>query len=282
MSIRDRLLDLERRLTRLAGASPPVEPLEVRQAILDAIADLTVPSGRARRVLPVDRVTVEVVAPTPERRRAFAAVLDRDGGLETAARRTLGLLGCEIPAGVSIEVRYRKRPGPRWGRAQIFHVSGRAVSEAGPVGEAGAGTLPAPATVAILKVVAGRPARKTLTMTSGRVNVGRQAEVFDRDRRLVRRNDLVFLEGEAMADSVSRAHAHISHAPATGVYRVHDDNSAYGTRIVRGGATIEVLAANARGVRILSGDELHFGRAVVRVELREETAGHSPRSHRSS
>ena len=62
--------------------------------------------------------------------------------------------------------------------------------------------------------------------------------------------------------TVSRRHAHIAWSGTE--FRVFDDRSAHGTRIVRGGKTIPV-PAGARGVRLTSGDELLLGSARLRV-----------------
>ncbi len=118
----------------------------------------------------------------------------------------------------------------------------------------------------MLKVVKGKANRRSLELRAERINIGRQEDVSDRERRLVRRNQLVFVEGEALSESVSRAHAHLRCTDA-GECRVRDDNSAYGTRIVRGGQTIDVLPTNTRGVRLQPGDELHLGRVIVQVGL---------------
>jgi pSer/pThr/pTyr-binding forkhead associated (FHA) protein len=119
----------------------------------------------------------------------------------------------------------------------------------------------------VLTVVKGRAARKTLELRSERINIGRQTEVSDRDQRLVRRNHLAFDEADDAGATVSRAHAHIRYSATSGEFRLRDDNSAYGTRIVREGRTIEVAPGNSRGVRLRSGDELQFGRAIVRFEI---------------
>ncbi len=265
MAIRDRLLDFEQRLKHLAGEPAPTEPLEIRQAIIQAIVDLTHPAGRGRRVLPFDRIDVEILAPAADGRRVFEAVLARDEGLERAVTRALATAGCEGSAPCSIAVHYRKRTPSGWTPDQRFAVAGRVeprVPAAVPTDSLAPAVLP----LVVLKVVKGRATRKSVEVRAERINIGRHEEVTDRDRRLVRRNQLVFAEGEPLSDTVSRAHAHIRCAPG-GECRLRDDNSAYGTRIVRAGQTIEVLPTNTRGVRLQPGDELHLGRAIVRFDI---------------
>jgi hypothetical protein len=115
-------------------------------------------------------------------------------------------------------------------------------------------------------VLRGRALRKSLEVTAERINIGRGEEVTDRDRRLVRRNDLSFVQGDEVGDTVSRVHAHIRCSPS-GECRVRDDGSARGTRIVRAGRTIDVVPGHTRGVKLQPGDELHLGSAIVRVTL---------------
>jgi hypothetical protein len=54
--------------------------------------------------------------------------------------------------------------------------------------------------------------------------------------------------------------------PVSASYRVHDDGSAHGTAVLRGGRSIDV-SRGARGVRLLSGDEVLLGEAKIRVTI---------------
>jgi pSer/pThr/pTyr-binding forkhead associated (FHA) protein len=63
---------------------------------------------------------------------------------------------------------------------------------------------------------------------------------------------------------VSRRHAHIR--LDSGVYRLCDDGSEFGTRVLRDGRAIEVPAGNRRGERLRAGDEIFLGRACLRFE----------------
>jgi hypothetical protein len=65
---------------------------------------------------------------------------------------------------------------------------------------------------------------------------------------------------------VSRAHAHITATP-TGEYRLFDDRSSSGTRILRSGRTIALPAGSPRGTKLQPGDEIFFGQACVRFEI---------------
>lgn len=268
MAIRDRLLDLERRFKRLAGEPLPREPLEIRQAVLQAVTDMTRPTGRGRRVLPFDGLDVDLLAESEEARRVLHAVLQRDEGLEAAMRRALADCGCTVPASFTITLRYRRKPPAGWQAGQRFALRGHAAAaSAASVPTAPAGPDPvAGLPVVVLWAVKGRAARKAVEIASERINLGRGEEVADRDQRLVRRNHFVFVEGDQLSDTVSRAHAHIRCSPA-GECRLRDDGSAHGTRIVRAGRTIDVSPGNTRGVKLQAGDELHLGRATLRFEF---------------
>jgi pSer/pThr/pTyr-binding forkhead associated (FHA) protein len=116
-----------------------------------------------------------------------------------------------------------------------------------------------------LVVVKGKAGKTEYTLEKPRTNIGRLAELTDAEQRVVRRNDVVFEEGDDEANgTVSRRHAHIKLDGDE--YRVCDDESEFGTRIFRDGRPIEVPAGNRRGERLKSGDEIYFGRACLRFE----------------
>ena len=120
-----------------------------------------------------------------------------------------------------------------------------------------------------LVVTRGTAERRTYSMKSARIDLGRRAEVRDSRQRLIRANQVAFLDDEDAANqSVSRCHAHIAYDPLTSGYRVHDDGSIHGTAVIRAGKSVEV-ARGSRGVRLKSGDELVLGQARVRVRVVE-------------
>ena len=110
--------------------------------------------------------------------------------------------------------------------------------------------------------------RAPYEMVTPRVNVGRLPEVADVKSRMVRCNDLVFPENLDPANStVSRVHAHIEFDPATGDFRVFDDASRAGTRVVRQNRTLPAPAGATGGVRLHDGDEIYFGAVCIRLEI---------------
>lgn len=130
----------------------------------------------------------------------------------------------------------------------------------------------------------GLPGRReapalTLTVTRGgaqipayhlqkeRILVGRSPEVTDREGRVIRKNDLVFLDdGSEINATVSYAHARIWWDFESQEYLVMDEVSRYGTSIVREGRSLEVPSGNPCGIRLQSGDEVICGQARFRFE----------------
>ena len=89
-------------------------------------------------------------------------------------------------------------------------------------------------------------------------------------RGSVRHNHLVFADdGSAVNATVSRAHAHIQHDREAEAFLLFDDGSSHGTRVLRGGRALAVPRQGTRGVRIEDGDELEFGSARVKFQLRD-------------
>jgi pSer/pThr/pTyr-binding forkhead associated (FHA) protein len=104
-------------------------------------------------------------------------------------------------------------------------------------------------------------------LSDTRILIGRTAEPVDRAGR-PRRNHVVFLdEASEHNATVGRAHASIRFEADRRQFRLFDDGSHNGTRIVRQGETIDVTPHNPVGVALLSGDEIQFGTAAVVVTI---------------
>jgi hypothetical protein len=270
MGIIDKVRRLEQQLERLAERSDiPMQPIEIRKATLDEVEDLVQPAGRSRKVFPFNRVTVEVVAAEPAQRAAIEAVLGDESDLAAAVRERLKTAGCPEPRGLTVRLRVVKKAGAEWETGRVFRLLCERSSQEAEAATAGreeaatAAARPAPARITIVK---GDATRKSYVVNAERINVGRLAEVVDKDKRVVRRNQVVFTDIEnAVNQSVSRAHAHIATTPK-GEFRLFDDRSSYGTRIFRSGRTITLPAGSPRGARLQPGDEISFGRACVRFD----------------
>jgi len=266
MGILDKVAKLEKRLQQLAARGDVApQPVEVRRGLLDDVEEMVQPAGRSRRVFPYNRLTLHVLAADAPQRAAMQAVLGGDAEATAMVRERLREADCAGPADLEVRLRLVKKAGAEWQAGKTWHVSGERV-EAVRAAVAMAGQQAPVHTPLQLAVVKGTATKKAFALAGERVYVGRQAEVFDKDRRVVRRNQVVFADNDdPVNQTVSRAHAHIRISP-TGECRLFDDRSSYGTRIFREGETIAVPPGNSRGTRLKAGDEIYFGQARVRVD----------------
>jgi hypothetical protein len=270
IQFRDRLVRLEGTLERLFGGRPPREPLEVRRAVVEGLVGDVRPVGGGRRVLPVGRVTVAIVATDPTEKRLFKEALVGPDGVEADLRRALDAAGAEWPRGFALTVKFVKTAGEDWRSGARFHVTatdpGAPAPAAEPETASTAAPAPAVAPALVLRVTLGHAKPRTVTCEGERVNIGRQPVVADASGRVVRRNDIAFTGDDEVSRSVSRAHAHVAWVPTAGTYRVFDEQSSHGTVVSRAGRLIQVPPGRD-GLKLAAGDEVHVGRAVVVVEI---------------
>jgi hypothetical protein len=259
-------------------------------------------------VLARRRETAAGTAKTAAPERAeLEAVLSPEDGLIDAIRERLQEAGCDRVGRLDVSVRIVSRARPEWKPGALFQVTYQRSEAAGappaapPVaagprpraskpaaaepaspgaGASAAGTgagraSPAPAAMdaaslrqAQLVVLEGEATKKAYTLSGERTNVGRLAEVSDKHRRVVRRNQVVFLDADTETNqTVSRAQAHIRFTPPA-QFRLFDDHSSYGTRIMRDGRMIELPSGSPRGVQLRAGDEIYFGRARMLFQVK--------------
>jgi hypothetical protein len=257
----ERLLD-DRMNTLVRASDRPVEPLEVRNAILDDIERHVIPGPRGTRLFPFDEVRIELLARVPEETVALEAMLDFDGGLETVARQRLVDRQCRLTPDFSLRVTMIARKPWDWPSDNPYRLSFCRP----PRPEAS--DQPERATVLELTLSPGG-VKAAYNLSQERIDVGRIPEVRDRGGRLVRQNAVVIAEDHDPNGTVSRRHAHIKAAldpRGRRVYMLYDDASTYGTCIVRGGRTIAVHPGSL-GVRLRDGDEVHFGEAIAVVRF---------------
>ncbi len=124
-------------------------------------------------------------------------------------------------------------------------------------------------------VSSGSANKPELLLQKTRTNIGRLVDVY-KSEGMSRRNDLAFAEDNPVNRTVSREHAHIVHDKKTGEYRLFNDRwykrgnkseNNCGLWIVRDGMGQEVHR-DTRGTRLLPGDEIHLGKAVVKFQIR--------------
>lgn len=242
------------------------EPLEIAQAIVDAVGARLEPAARGRYVFPFNRIHVSIAAASKDDRARFAAVLESEPTLTERITARLRDAGCETGS-LQIAVGYVPRPGADWNTSE-FHVE--FTRGAATVVTPAPAAAPAPAATSAreltITVVNGTAEQSSYVFTLPRVNLGRCAEVRDTLSRLVRSNHVAFVDLGNANPSVSRRHAHIEYVEASGHYRIRDDRSAHGTSVVRNGRTVTV-PAGSRGIRLESGDEIVLGEARARVRI---------------
>lgn len=237
---------------RMFGPAQSDELLLVHRAILEEVAGKVQVVARGQRVFPYPRVTVTLASADPDRRALYQTAFGDEGRLEKDVRETLEGAGCQVPRGFALEVK-TEETGER--QFEIAYGTERKSDPAEAAASRATGRL---------IVVKGKTAQPEYTLDKPRLNIGRMEELTDADHRVVRRNDIVFEEGEEANGTVSRKHAHVR--LEAGEYRICDDESEFGTRIFREGRSIEVPAGNRRGEKLRPGDEIYLGRACLRFE----------------
>jgi hypothetical protein len=242
---------------------PPLDgdarPLEVREAIVEQVAQMVEPAAAGRRVLPRAQLDVAVLAPDKEGRELLQVAL---ADLEPAVRTRLAELRCPVPHGFAITVHYVKKPRAGWRPDQRF-----AIDEQASATRPGARANGVPAVnIAVLR---GKASQSRYNLCESRILIGRTATPVD-DAGRPRHNHVVFVDaGHEHNATVGRAHASIQFDPERRQFRLFDDGSSNGTRVVRNGATLDVAPRNPVGVALLSGDEIQFGTAAVTITIEE-------------
>jgi FHA domain-containing protein len=236
--------------------APPLgadaQPLEIRAAVVDAIEEMIAVIGVGRASLPYDRIAVRLLAPTKDERAALEPVFAE---LESRVRERLHERRCDLPRGLAVTVVFLKKVPAGWPAGRVFSI------DATPSGDRPGGRTASLPPMLKVTVLNGGAERKVYSFRDATILVGRTVEATSRGH--VRRNQVAFDNDNA---SVSRAHARFKYDSSLGGYRLLDEGSARGTRIMRGATSIPV-PHDPRGVRVQSGDEIHFGGAVVRVSI---------------
>jgi hypothetical protein len=268
MKILDKAAKLEKALIdRLSRRSDITRhPIELYRAILDDIEAATEPGARGSRIFPYNAISIVVPIADAHRRATAEAVFAEAPPIETRVRTRLKHAGCADVGSLSVALSIvAHAPETMEGREYAIAFTREPSRQARPRAKA-----TARASELQLSVATGTAAKSRYTFASTRINLGRLGDVLDRQQRVIRQNQVAFSDrDDDISQSVSRTHAHIRFDPATGDARVHDDGSTHGTRVARGGRTIDVPRAGGRGVRLQTGDEVVLGQARLRVEIRQ-------------
>jgi len=244
---------------QVMGDSPEVA--EIRIAVLDEVKKKIQRAG-GQALFPYNLVRIVIRAANGE-----GAVFERDffrRFFDEEVRKGLSKEACRFPEELRVEIRATNEEG-KWLRIE-------AISEevAPPIEEAPRTRRPAR-----LVVSSGTANKGEIPLQKARTNIGRLTDVYKAEG-LSRRNDLAFAEDNAINRTVSREHAHIVHDKKTGEYRLFNDrwykrgttqgdkaDNNCGLWIIRDGMGQEVHR-DTRGTRLLPGDEIHLGKAVVK------------------
>ena len=247
------------------AVDPPLgedaRPLDIKRAITEAVEREIEPAGGGRRVLPGDCVHVKVLAEQADARRALEAVLT---DVREAIAGRLGELQCDVPRGFAVEVSYVRRAPADWDAGQRLQVSmTQRPASPGAADDRPESRRP-PLTIEVLR---GQTEQQQFTFSEPIVRLGRSADPTD-DRGRPRFTHVAFLENDSAENrTVTRGHALIRYYVATGEYRLFDEGSANGTRVVRSGEVIDVPKRDPVGLALRSGDEVQLGKAAIRVRV---------------
>jgi hypothetical protein len=251
------MTDAARTLVRRDAAR---DPIELTHAIVQAAEREIQPGGRGTRVFPFNTIDVAILAASEHARARLEIVVNGVPSLPERITERLRAAGCAV-AGLTIGVSYVARAQKQWGDPQ-FGIAFSNVVRHVPADK------PDPAAPRLeMTVINGAAEHRSYAFSSPRIDLGRGAEVRDGRSGLIRTNHVAFAENSAAANrTVSRQHAHVAYDPASGHFRVRDDGSVHGTKVVRKGRTVPV-PFGARGVRLQPGDDIVLGEARVRIKF---------------
>jgi len=246
---------------QIVSDSPEVA--EIRIAVLDEVAKKIQRAG-GKALFPYNVVRVIIRAEGRD-----AVVFERDffrRFFDEEIRKSLAKEACRFPEDLRIEIRAGGEPvrGEKW-------LSIEALAEDPPAVE----EQPQTRRAARLVVTSGKANKPEIPLQKSRTNIGRSVDVY-KATGMSRRNDLAFAEEDAINKTVSREHAHILFDKQTGEYRLFNDRwykrgekaeDNCGLWIVRDGLGQEVHR-DTRGTKLLPGDEIHLGKAVVKFQIK--------------
>jgi hypothetical protein len=233
------------------------EPIELTHAIVDAVEREIQPGDRGTRVFPFNTIDVSILAPSDHARARLEAIVDGNVPMHNRLTERLRAAGCDATQ-LFVRIDYVTGAQENWVDPQFSITFSRIAREATVV------EVPAPPRLEIT-VIRGAAEWRTYVFTSDRIDLGRGTEVRDSRNGLIRTNHVAFTDGlNDVNQSISRQHAHVVYDQRSGQFRLHDDGSVHGTKIVRKGKTLGV-PWSGRGSRLQSGDEIDIGEARVRV-----------------
>jgi hypothetical protein len=269
MNIFEKTRQLEMRIARkmtetartLAQNGPDArEPIELTHAIVEAVEREIQAGGRGTRVFPFNTIDVSILAPSTRARARLEAIVDGNVLLRNRIMERLRGAGCDATELV-VHIDYVARAQKNWADPQFSVAFSRIAREAAAV------VPEVPPRRMQITVIRGIAERRTYVFTSHRIDFGRGVDVRDSRNGLIRTNHVAFTDGsDDVNKSISRQHAHVVYEERSGQFRLHDDGSIHGTKIVRKGKTLAV-PWGGRGALLQSGDAIELGEARVSVTV---------------
>lgn len=264
-----RLHDFERlidgKLRSLFRGSPPqgekLELIEVHRAILDDVTAHIESLPRGRRTFAFPHITVQVLMTDPARRRSYEVAFVEGNSLSKDISARIADEQAEIPERFRADVELVETLPPDVAPRgfDILYKGSEAPRQTGAVPSLW------------MKVLHGKAERTEYTFRRNRINIGRLTDVLDAQQRLLRRNDVAFLEtSDSPNTTVSRTHAHIEFDVASQQFRLFDDRSAQGTTVIRDGNILTVPRGASKGIQLRPGDEIVVGQARLSFDLATE------------
>jgi hypothetical protein len=231
---------------------PEASPLELLQAALDQLERRVQPAGRGARVFPYTRIVAHIAQPSADR-SAVEAVFRQ---LEPRLRDRLKEMNCEAPPAIAARVTFSRRPAAE-GAPVVSVECFKDPEDAAPP------QISPRVPCLTISVVKGRCEQAEYTLTERTILIGRTAELVDAQGR-IRRNHVAFVEEpDGVTETVARAHARLQFEG--GGYRLFNESRSNPTCVVREGRSHQAVPHDPQGLHIQSGDEIHLGRAVIKV-----------------
>ncbi len=252
--------NMRSRVENALGREPVLEPSAVRREILDQVRSRIIEDSGSR-LFPFETVIVRMTPQTEMQKDIIREALLKKDALKSDILQILQEAKVRYPDEFETRIEFgasRDEDSSQTLTMPLFEVD----FIKHPV----APNRQAPETrLQILQGVTEKPAYE---LNKPRILIGRSSEVLDREGRIVRRNDVVFLEtGEEINSSVGRTHARIWFDSARNAFFILDEGSRYGTRILRGGAVLDVPSGEPDGIPLQSGDDVYLGQACLRFTL---------------
>jgi hypothetical protein len=266
MEIWRKLLNAKRSIRKSVQAAFESEttrtPPEVRREILERVKSRITTDTNGNR-FPYVKAIVWLQPPTRALRHAFEAAFLKEGSLKTDILEIIKDANARHPEPFEVIVDFKKdltlrsrTPSPR----PLFQID--FVKYDPSIGKE------TPETSFVISK--GSTEQQSYKLKKERILIGRLQEVLDREGRMIRKNDVVFLDnGDDINSTVGRAHARIWFDFEENDFFIMDEVSRCGTIVMRENRSIEVPAGNPRGIRLRSGDAIYCGQACLHFEAKK-------------